>query len=324
MNVYDFDKTIYNGDSTTHFYFYCLKKQPRILLHLPYQAWVFFCYIIGYYDKTQFKERFYSFFKSVKNVDALVKDFWESHMHNIKKWYLDTQKESDIVISASPEFLLSPICAKLGIKHLIASRVDRFTGKYDGLNCYGEEKVVRLHGEFGEVEIENFYSDSLSDTPLANLAKNESYIVCIDKLTKWSEYKVSAPKKFIKMLFDRQFLSFAFIGVINTLNSVIFSYIYSLYFDPNFAFAAGYVSSLIISYILNSYITFKEKMEFGKFIKFAASYVPNFIIQNLIVFIVYNLLSFSELIAYILAALIGVPVTFIMMKIFVFKGKKRS
>ena len=26
MNVYDFDKTIYNGDSTLDFYFFCLKK----------------------------------------------------------------------------------------------------------------------------------------------------------------------------------------------------------------------------------------------------------------------------------------------------------
>lgn len=32
MNIYDFDETIYDSDSTKDFYFYCLKKYPKILL----------------------------------------------------------------------------------------------------------------------------------------------------------------------------------------------------------------------------------------------------------------------------------------------------
>ena len=39
MNVYDFDKTIYDGDSTIDFYFYCLKKHPKIILCLPIQLY---------------------------------------------------------------------------------------------------------------------------------------------------------------------------------------------------------------------------------------------------------------------------------------------
>ncbi len=31
MNVYDFDGTIYSGDSTIDFYLFCLRKQPEIL-----------------------------------------------------------------------------------------------------------------------------------------------------------------------------------------------------------------------------------------------------------------------------------------------------
>ena len=30
MNVFDFDKTIYDGDCTVDFYMYCLKKYPVI------------------------------------------------------------------------------------------------------------------------------------------------------------------------------------------------------------------------------------------------------------------------------------------------------
>lgn len=320
MNVYDFDKTIYKNDSTTDFYFFCLKKHPKIIRHLPYQAFAFFLYIIGIYTKTQFKERFYRFFASIPDIEGDVVSFWSKNRDKIKPWYTANHRDDDIVISASPHFLLKPICDHLGISTLIASKVDPKSGKYDGENCHGAEKVSRLRGELGNIYIENFYSDSLSDAPLAALA-HEGYIVSGERLTKWNEYKQGAVKSFIKMIFSREFISFGFIGVINTVNNVLFSYCYSLFADVNLSFAAGYASSLVISYFLNTFITFREKPGFVKFLKFASSYIPNFIIQNVILFVIYNLLGLDKLIAYILAGIIGVPVTFVMMRLFVF-GKK--
>ena len=35
MNVYDFDGTIYNGDSTRDFVFYLIKKYPRMIRYMP-------------------------------------------------------------------------------------------------------------------------------------------------------------------------------------------------------------------------------------------------------------------------------------------------
>lgn len=128
--------------------------------------------------------------------------------------------------------------------------------------------------------------------------------------------------KIKEVFFSKQFIMFVFIGVINTFNGVIFSYIYSSFFNENVAFIFGYISGLVISYILNSYVTFKEKLEFNKFIKFAVSYIPNFIIQNIVVFIVFNMMGLHKLIAYGLAAVIGVPITFVFMKFFAFKKNK--
>ncbi len=318
MNIYDFDKTIYKSDSTADFYFYCLKQYPSVLLWLPFQAWSFFLYILGFYTKTQFKERFYRFFKSIPDIEASVRSFWNKKSCGIKKWYLENHRDDDIIISASPEFLLRPICTQLGINHLIASRVNPSDGRYDGFNCYGEEKVRRLHEQMGDIRAEYFYSDSLSDAPLAAIADKGSYIVSGDKLTEWDKYKPGAVKKIVKMIFDREFLSFAFVGVINTINGVLFAYLFSLIFDANIAFAAGYITSLTISYFLNSFITFRDTLSFMKYLKFAFSYVPNFVIQNVIVFVVYNLLGLDKVIAYILAGIIGVPVTFLMMKLLVF------
>ena len=53
----------------------------------------------------------------------------------------------------------------------MGSPVDRHTGRFSGLNCHGEEKVRRFREVFPEVQIDEFYSDSHSDAPLAALAK---------------------------------------------------------------------------------------------------------------------------------------------------------
>lgn len=182
INAYDFDETIYDGDSTRDFYFFCLKRHLGVIFFLPYQAFWFLMFILGIIRKTLFKEKFYIFFRAVGNIDSELEEFWKTHEKNLKKWYLEQKKDTDVIISASPEFLLSPICKKLGIR-LIASRVDRFTGKYDGENCYGNEKVIRFKNETDE-EIDKFYSDSYSDTPLAKLAQT-AYIVRGDKITRW-------------------------------------------------------------------------------------------------------------------------------------------
>ena len=188
VNVYDFDKTIFDGDSTQKFYLYLLKKQPQISVYLPKQFIYFIPFSLGIMEKTKFKEKFYSCFSIVKDIDKEVEEFWKIHIKGIKKWYYEKQKDTDIIISASPEFLLTPICKKLGIKYLIASKVDNKTRKYTGLNCYGKEKVIRLNKEIPNIIIGEFYSDSFSDEPLAEIAK-KSYIVDRDNLYPWWEYK---------------------------------------------------------------------------------------------------------------------------------------
>jgi len=184
MNVYDFDKTIYDGDSTFNFYKYVLKKQPSLLLGLPVKAFFFTLMLLKLMDKTKCKERFYKFLRHIKDIDSFVDAFWDDQQAFIKQWYKDTQKDDDVIISASPEFLLEPICKRLGIKHLMASRVDKYTGKYTGVNCYGHEKVLRYKKVFGDTQIDNFFSDSYSDDPLARLSK-KSFLVLGNELKPW-------------------------------------------------------------------------------------------------------------------------------------------
>lgn len=125
-------------------------------------------------------------------------------------------------------------------------------------------------------------------------------------------------EKIKKTFLSKEFILFIFIGVINTFNGVVFSYIYSSLLNENLAFVLGYISGLLVSYVLNSYITFKESLSLNRFIKFAISYLPNFIIQNIVVIITFNILGIHKLIAYCLAAIIGIPVTFVLLKFFAF------
>jgi len=187
MNVFDFDETIYNGDSTRDFILFCMRRHPKALLYAPYIGAVslrFYLLHIG--TKTQFKEKMYRFLKAC-NTEKDVADFWNTHLNHIKAYYKNIHRDDDLIISASPEFLLKPLEDLLQLR-VIASRVSPVDGKTTGENCYHAEKVRRFREVFPEGEIDEFYSDSYSDEPLALLAK-KAFIVDGETLIPWDYTK---------------------------------------------------------------------------------------------------------------------------------------
>ncbi|HHV10184.1 MAG TPA: polysaccharide biosynthesis protein GtrA [Clostridiales bacterium] len=318
MIVYDFDKTIYNGDCTLDFYFYCIRKELSLIRFLPVQLMAFIKYVLGLQSKTLFKEGFYSFLKGIRDIDLYIEEFWGLNRHKIKNWYLEKRSADDIIITASPEFLLKPICASLEIDHLIASCVDKSSGRYTGKNCHGEEKVARFSQIFGSLSIHEFYSDSLTDTPLASLSE-KSFIVCKDEIIPWDSYVPPRWLQVIRTFLNREFILFLMIGTVNAADGILFSYLFSSLFNVNLALVFGYSISLTISYFLNSILAFREKLGIMKYIKFCVSYLPNFLIQNVTVLVLCNILGVHKLIGYSVAAILGIPVTFLLVKLFTFK-----
>ena len=59
------------------------------------------------------------------------------------------------------------------------------TGKFTGENCKGQEKVKRFRKKYGNAVIDDFYSDSLSDLPLARIAKR-AFLVKKGKIREWN------------------------------------------------------------------------------------------------------------------------------------------
>lgn len=316
MNIYDFDGTIYDGDSSKDFFIYSLKRNKKIILDIIPICFGMLLYLIKIIEKEKFKSIFFRFIRRI-DVDKYVKDFWKYNEYKIKDFYKKQKKKDDIIVSASPEFLLKPIAQKYHFK-LIATKVNKKTGKLIGLNCHGEEKVKRLKN-INITKCNSFYSDSLSDIPCSKLAIS-AFIVNKNEIIKWEDYKLSKSQKLIMQFLDRDFFTFLFIGVINTFNGVWIALLYSLIINnPTLAYVLGFITSLMISYILNSKLNFKSKLLVRKFIKFAINNIPNFIIQVLSVTILLNILDLSKIISYSVSAIIAVPITFLLVKFNVYK-----
>lgn len=119
--------------------------------------------------------------------------------------------------------------------------------------------------------------------------------------------------------FTREFLLFLVVGGVNTFNGTFLSWLYAFLIpNHNVAFNCGYLTSNLIAYYLNSTFIFPEPLSLQRCLKFALSYVPNYIIQNLIVLLFYNFLGYPPILSYLIAAVLGIPVTFLFVKIFAF------
>ena len=87
--------------------------------------------------------------------------------------------------AVSPDFLLNPLKNLLDINLIIASPCNKSSGIFYGKNCYGKEKVSRFKTECPEINIEAFYSDSVSDKPMKDIS-GQSFLVYGDKIVPWN------------------------------------------------------------------------------------------------------------------------------------------
>ena len=183
MNVYDFDKTIYYPDAMFQFCCFChwrhltlwFRCLPKILLFA-------FLLVFKLSDEASLLKRIYAIAKYLKNPEKDIMKFWDSHEKRIRPWYLKIKQSTDLIITASPEYLVKPIADKLGVK-VIGTNVDIKSGQVIGGIMKNQYKA-RFIMEKEMPIIENFYSDSITDTPIALLAER-AYFVKKDKIMPW-------------------------------------------------------------------------------------------------------------------------------------------
>ena len=194
MNVYDFDETIFTGDSEDYFFAYLFKKPGFFWDQVRYRWYelLFKCKLVS---KTKAREAEYSLLRKIDDLDGLLADYWDQHERHMKSWYAAVKRPDDVIASATPRFLMEPIVARLGLTGLVATEMDPRTGKIHGEFAAGPYKVDQFRKQFSLDEIDEFYSDAYSDHFVAEYAKR-AYVVHGDgECTEWNAYFATHKKK---------------------------------------------------------------------------------------------------------------------------------
>ncbi|MBQ5882938.1 MAG: haloacid dehalogenase-like hydrolase [Clostridia bacterium] len=185
MNVYDFDNTIYDGESVIDFFLFYCKKDKSLLRYIPAVFFALLKYKAGKVTIEQALSRYGKavgeYYKNNAQINEDMKVFWDEHMHKIKPFYKEIQSDDDLIISGSPEFSLEIICKRLGIKKYIGSIIEK-DGSIPRL-CIREAKVKAFFERYPDAEIDDLYTDSFNDKPLMDISKHV-YLVKGNKIKK--------------------------------------------------------------------------------------------------------------------------------------------
>lgn len=177
MIAYDFDNTIFAGDSSVGFYKYCFFKRPLLVFgYLIASIPTLIMYLFKIRTRIEVKDKLFAFIPKLNNILELVEDYWDINEGGIKEWYLNQKDQDDLIISATYDFIIDPICVRLNIKNVISTDYHLKKGKTVSLHCYEKNKIIMFNEKFPKKTIKVAYSDSASDIPLLEYATS-GYVV---------------------------------------------------------------------------------------------------------------------------------------------------
>ena len=185
LAVFDFDGTLYKGDSFIDFCtFYYIKK--------PWRLWFFFVQLggflfwkLGLLSSTQFKSLFiqYLFWDSEMEIKRMSQLFWE-RPRNFNETVIERlvfyQKEgyTILVASASPKLLIEIACLKLNVKHVVGTELIPYKKRHVVTkNCRGPEKLIQVKRAFPEHHLAVAYSDNKDDVELLQQAEQGFWVL---------------------------------------------------------------------------------------------------------------------------------------------------
>jgi len=181
---FDFDGTITSHDTMFELIRYA-KGESRYLAGMAFLFPVLAAVKAGFYEAQKGKERLLGHFFSgteSQKFRELCEGFTAEKLPNLLRPLAlqEIKKHQDkgsevVVVSASAGQWVSPWTEKMKIR-LISSKLSEkeniISGRLDGLNCNGEQKVIRIREVYNLDEYETIfcYGDSKGDLPMLNLA----------------------------------------------------------------------------------------------------------------------------------------------------------
>ena len=186
MQVFDFDNTIYHGESTFDFAMFIIKRKKSLLKCAPGITLLLIKYKRCKMNALEFQtelEKFTGpFLQNKEFIKKSVQDFWQKNRKKLDQNIIEKIKKNDVILTCSPSFLIKEIENDLNTKNIVATEIDIDEGKIHFLN-FGKNKVKIFQEKFPKKKIQTVYTDSYNDKALMDVAKNV-YLVKKGKCTK--------------------------------------------------------------------------------------------------------------------------------------------
>lgn len=197
MNVYDFDGTVFVGDSENLFFSFLYHKKGYRLLKPRFQI----CQKLvstGVLTKTEGRQAEYRVLKKIHRrgeLRPLLEEYWDSVWDRMMPWYLEAKRPDDVIATGNPEFLMIPALERLGVKGIAGSDVNPEDGTYRRKAAVAEDKLAAFCLKYRTEDIDAFYSDAYSDYFLADAAKKAYIVTETQERVEWNEYFREHPEK---------------------------------------------------------------------------------------------------------------------------------
>ena len=179
MKVFDFDNTIYRGESSVDYSFYMIRHNKKILRYVPTILFSLVGYKLCLLKKEKLESIINDFIAGVLDetdfLSESVEQFWESNVHKLNKRILRLIGPDDVIISASPIFLLNGVRELLNTDRIIGTELDFEQKKITWFN-FGDNKVKRYKAIYGDRKPDAFYTDSYNDKDMMKISQ-EIFIV---------------------------------------------------------------------------------------------------------------------------------------------------
>jgi putative flippase GtrA len=125
-----------------------------------------------------------------------------------------------------------------------------------------------------------------------------------------------------KAYYNKEFLKFVFVGIINTVNHNIIYLISLSFFSYLVSNIIAFFISMIISFFLNCRFTFNIKPTLKKLMIFPLSNIPNFFFQTIGIYVIVTIIGIPKEYGALIATVLALPLTFIMMRFLLLFKKK--
>jgi putative flippase GtrA len=111
----------------------------------------------------------------------------------------------------------------------------------------------------------------------------------------------------------KEIIRFVIVGFINTFNYYVLYLLFNEVFQLHYGVAhiLAFVISMVGSFYLNSYFTYKTKPTLKKFLRFPLTYIVNITVTTSSIFLLVEVMKLDDNIAPLLASVIAIPFTFI-------------